>query len=165
MTWPFQPTQGGALLEKFGSRSGYDGTFFHVPTISSTTTDEGKFYVPGTFETNEQFLDYLHNISPALNATDIQLLADLYPDPATHADSPFAGSPNSTQYNRLSAAWSDYAYICPGQETAYRVSTSGVPVWKLRFDTPNFQPAWQGMSIMSFPLPEPLRTSGRTTIH
>lgn len=145
LTWPFQPVHGGFLFEKPGSQSGYDGTFFHVPTISSTTTDEGKFYVPGDLETNEEFLDYLHNISPALNAKDIALLESLYADPATDPTSPFANSPNSTQYNRIAAAWSDYAYICPGQETSYRTSTAGVPTWKLRFNTPNNVPAWQGI--------------------
>lgn len=145
MTWPFQPVQGGPFLEKFGSQSGYDGTFFHVPVISSTTTDEGKYYMPGDFETNEEFLDYMHNISPALNSTDIALLEALYPDPATDPTSPFANSPNSTQYNRLSAAWSDYGYICPGQETAYRTSLAGVPTWKARFNTNNSWPAWRGI--------------------
>ncbi|KAF6805483.1 para-nitrobenzyl esterase [Colletotrichum sojae] len=145
LTWPFQPTQGGPLLEKFGSQSGYDGTFFHVPTITSTVSDEAKYYMDGTKETNEEFLDFLHNISPALNATDLELLSELYPDPATNPDSPFANSPNSTQYNRLSAAWSDYAYICPGQETAYRASTAGVPTWKLHFNTNNSWPAWRGI--------------------
>ncbi|KAH7153552.1 Alpha/Beta hydrolase protein [Dactylonectria macrodidyma] len=145
LTWPFQPVAGGFLFEKPGSQSGYDGTFFHVPVISSTVTDEGKFYVPGTLETNEEFLDYLHNISPALNSKDLELLSSLYPDPATDATSPFANSPNSTQYNRLAAAWSDYAYICPGQETSYRASIADVPTWKLRFNTPAGFPAWQGI--------------------
>ncbi|KAL2113923.1 hypothetical protein VUR80DRAFT_1776 [Thermomyces stellatus] len=145
LTWPFQPTQGGPLLEKFGSQSGQDGTFFHVPTITSTTTDEGKFYVPGDLETNEEFLDFLHNISPALNGTDLKLLEALYPDPAADAGSPFANSPNSTQFDRIAAAWSDYAYICPGQETAHVASSAGVPTWKLRFDTNDSWPAWQGI--------------------
>ncbi|KAJ0341083.1 hypothetical protein COL154_011970 [Colletotrichum chrysophilum] len=145
LTWPFQPTQGGPLLEKFGSQSGYDGTFFHVPTITSNVNDEAKYYMAGDKETNEEFVDYMHNTSPALNETDLALLQELYPDPATHPDSPFANSPNSTQYNRLSAAWSDYAYICPGQETAYRASLADVPTWKLRFNTNNSWPAWRGI--------------------
>ncbi|KAK8078254.1 alpha/beta-hydrolase [Apiospora saccharicola] len=145
ITWPFQPTQGGPLLEKFGSQSGYDGTFFHVPVLTSNVNDEGKYYLPGDLETNEEFLEYMHNGSPELNTTDLRLLAELYPDPAVHADSPFAGSPNSTQYNRLSAAWSDYGYICPGQETAYRASLAGVLTWKLRFDTNASWPTWQGI--------------------
>lgn len=145
LTWPFQPVHGGPLFEKPGSQSGYDGTFFHVPTITSTVTDEAKYYTPGDLETNKEFLDYLHNISPALTNKDLKELSALYPDPANHKDSPFANSPNSTQYNRISAAWSDYAYICPGQETAYRASTAGVPTWKVRFNTNNSFPAWQGI--------------------
>lgn len=145
LTWPFQPTQGGPLLEKFGSQSGYDGTFFHVPTITSTTTDEAKYYVSGDLETNEEWLDFLANISPALTEKDLELLESLYPDPATNPDSPFANSPNSTQYNRLSAAWSDYAYICPGQETAVVASEAKVPTWKLRFNTSPGLPEWQGV--------------------
>ncbi|CAG9948042.1 unnamed protein product [Clonostachys rosea f. rosea IK726] len=145
LTWPFQPTKGGPLLEKFGSQSGYDGTFFHVPVITSSVTDEGKFYIPGDKETNDEFLDYLHNISPALTSDDLSLLESLYSDPATDPSSPFANSPNSTQYNRLAAAWSDYAYICPSQETAYRASLAGVPTWKVRFDTNNNFPDWQGI--------------------
>lgn len=145
ITWPFQPVQGGPMLEKFGSQSGYDETFYHVPVISSTTTNEGKYYLPGDLETNDEFLDFLHNTSPALNSTDLELLESLYPDPATDPDSPFANSPNSTQYERLAAAWSDYAYICPGQETAYRASSAGIPTWKLRFNTNNSFPAWQGI--------------------
>lgn len=145
LTWPFQPTQGGPLLEKFGSESGYDGTFFHVPTITSTTTDEAKYYVPGDLETNEEWLEYLHNISPDLTEDDLELLQSLYSDPATNPDSPFANSPNSTQYNRLAAAWSDYAYICPGQETASIASAASVPTWKLHFNTNQSFPAWQGV--------------------
>ena len=145
MAWPFQPAQGGPMLEKFGSQSGYDGTFHHVPVISSTVTDEAKYYIADDFETEAEFLDYLHNISPALTQDDLDQLAALYPDPATDPGSPYAGSPNSTQYNRLAAALSDYAYICPGQETAYRAATAGVPTWKARFDTNNSFPAWQGI--------------------
>jgi hypothetical protein len=80
-----------------------------------------------------------------MNKKDLKELSALYPDPAKYEDSPFSKSPNSTQYNRLSAAWSDYAYICPGQETAYRASIAGVPTWKVRFNTNNSFPAWQGI--------------------
>jgi carboxylesterase type B len=145
ITWPFQPVQGGPLFEKPGSQSGVEGTFFHVPVISSTVSDEGKYYLPGDLESNEEFLDFIHTGCPELNDEDLALLEELYADPATDPASPFANSPNSTQYNRLSAAWSDYAYICPGQETAYRTSSAGVPTWKLRFNTNNFFPDWRGI--------------------
>ena len=72
------------MLEKFGSQSGYDGTFHHVPVISSTVTDEAKYYLVDDYETNADFLDYLANISPALTEDDLDQLAALYPDPATN---------------------------------------------------------------------------------
>ncbi|KAI1098898.1 alpha/beta-hydrolase [Jackrogersella minutella] len=144
-TWPFQPTQGGPMLEKFGSQSGYDDTFFHVPTLTTTVTNEGRFAVPGGMKTNDEFLNYMHTTAPLLTNSDMELLASLYPDPVTDAMSPFKDSPRETQYARLAAAWSDYGYICPGQETAYRVSTAGVPTWKARFNTNNSYPAWRGI--------------------
>lgn len=146
ITWPFQPTLGGPLLEKLGSISGIEGTFHHLPVITSTVTDEAKYYSPGDLETNQQFLDFLSNQSPGMTPADVSDLATLYPDPATDLASPYANSPNSTQYNRISAALSDYMYICAGQETAYRASSAGVKsTWKLRFDTPDNVPAWKGI--------------------
>jgi acetylcholinesterase len=144
-TWAFQPVQGGELFEKPGSVSGVEGTFFHVPTISSSVTDEAKLWDTGVFETNEEVIDYIRNFAPALNETDLALFKKLYPDPNTNPDSPYTNSPNSTQFNRFQTAMSDYAYICPGQETSYRASTAGVPVWKVRFNTNNSFPAWQGI--------------------
>ncbi|KAI1450596.1 alpha/beta-hydrolase [Annulohypoxylon stygium] len=146
-TWPFQPTQGGPLLEKFGSQSGYDETFFHVPTLTTTVTHEGRWTVPGDKKTNDEFIEYMHTTAPLLTGEDLKLLESLYPDPITNIKSPFKNSPKekAVQYSRLSAAWSDYAYICPGQETAYRVSTAGIPTWKGRFNTNNSFPAWKGI--------------------
>lgn len=69
------------MLEEFGSQSGYDKTFVHVPTISSTTTNARKYYVPGDLETTNELIDFFHNISPALNGTDLDLLDELYPHP------------------------------------------------------------------------------------
>lgn len=113
LTWAFQPVQGGPLLEKPGSESGYDETFFHIPVITTTTTDEGRLFIPGDIQTNEGFIDYMHNLSPALNQSDLRQLDALYPDPTSHSRSPYASSPRSKQFSRLAAAYSDYAYICP----------------------------------------------------
>ncbi|KAI0841204.1 para-nitrobenzyl esterase [Hypoxylon sp. FL0890] len=147
ITWPFQPTQGGPMLEKFGSQSGYDGTFFQVPTLTTTVTNEGRFAVPTGMESSDEFLNYMHITAPLLTKEDLELLAVLYPDPATSPTSPFKDSPKGkgAQYARVSAAWSDFAYICPVQETAYRVATAGLPTWKARFNTNNRFPAWRGI--------------------
>lgn len=125
LTWPFQPVQGGPLFEKPGSQSGYDETFFHVPVVTTTTTDEGRLFVPGDIQTNQEFVDYMHNLSPALTEQDIQQLEDLYPDPSTHPDSPYASSPRSKQYSRLAAAYGDYAYICPSVSRSMTLDIHG----------------------------------------
>ncbi|KAI0014487.1 alpha/beta-hydrolase [Xylariaceae sp. FL0662B] len=145
LTWPFQPVQGGPMLEKYGSESGYDETFFHVPVITTSVTNEGGHFVPLNLSTNGQFLEYMRITSPGLTIDDLKELEMLYPDPVNDTSSPYRGSPKSEQFNRLSAAWSDYAYICPTQETAYRVSKAGMSTWKARFNTNNRYPAWKGI--------------------
>lgn len=148
LNWPWQPTLGGERLERRGSECSSKGTFHHLPIITTYTTDEGKYYTPGTLETNDDFIEFWHNISPHLNRTDLAILNELYPDPVAHADSPWAQSPNSSQYNRISASWSDMAYICPSRSTAVRTSAEGVPTWRLRFNTPSYpldQHSWKGI--------------------
>ncbi|KAH6963165.1 Alpha/Beta hydrolase protein [Fusarium avenaceum] len=148
LNWPWQPSIGGPLLEKAGSQSGSDSTFHHLPILTTYTSDEGKYYTPGNLETNDDFIQFMHRISPALNITDLALINELYPDPSTNPDSPWAGSPNSTQYNRISAAWSDMSYICPSRQTAMTTSRAGVPTWRLHFNTPGFPletQSWRGI--------------------
>lgn len=152
LNWPWQPVLGGPFLEKSGCQSGIEQSFHHLPIITTHTTDEGKYYTPGHLQTNDDFIEFWHAMSPHLNRTDLAILNELYPDPVAHPDSPWANSPNSTQYNRISASWSDMAYICPSRETAYRTSTAGVPTWRLRFNTPAYpleQATWRGIAHAS----------------
>lgn len=83
--------------------------------------------------------------TPCLNDDDLRNLEELYPDPATDPESPYIDTFNSTQYNRLAAAWGDFAYRCPIQETSYRVATAGQPTHKLRWNTDNRSPTLQGI--------------------
>lgn len=145
ITWPFQPTRGGPLLEQAGSVSGINGQFYHCPAITSNTPDEGKLFTPGDLETNADFLGFIHNLIPGLTQQDLSDLEQLYPDPTNSANGPYSNSPNSTQYNRISAAMTDYMYVCPGQETAVRMSSAGVPVYKMVFATNNSFPSWEGI--------------------
>jgi acetylcholinesterase len=144
ITWPFQPTRGGPLLEQAGSTSGVNGQFYRIPTITSNVLDEAKYYSPGDVETNEEFLAFMKNLIPGLSAQDVSDIEALYPDPTGEVNGPYVNSPNSTQYNRLSAALTDYMYVCAGQETAVRMSSAGVPVYKLHFATNNTFPTWKG---------------------
>ncbi|KAF2853737.1 alpha/beta-hydrolase [Plenodomus tracheiphilus IPT5] len=157
ITWPFQPTLGGPLLEQRGSLSGSNQQFYPIPIITTNVPDEAKFYSPGNLTTNDHFTSFLHTLLPGLTPTDLDDLSTLYPDPAapntttttTINNTPYDYSPNSTQYNRISAALTDYMYICPGQETALRMSNAHSPhashVYKLVFATNNTFPPWQGI--------------------
>jgi acetylcholinesterase len=143
--WPFQPTRGGPLFEQAGSTSGVNGQFYRIPTITSNVLDEAKYYSPGDIRTNKEFLAFMGNLIPGLNPQDMSDIEALYPDPTGVVNGPYANSPNSTQYNRISAALTDYMYVCAGQETAVRMSSAGVPVYKLRFATNNTFPTWKGI--------------------
>jgi carboxylesterase type B len=145
ITWPFQPTRGGAFLEQAGSTTGVNGQFYRIPIITSNVPNEAKYYSPGDLETNEDFLAFMKNLIPGLSAQDLVDIQTLYPDPVGEVNGPYVNSPNSTQYNRISAALTDYMYVCAGQETAVRMSSVGVPVYKLQFATNNTFPTWKGI--------------------
>lgn len=145
ITWPFQPTRGGPLLEEAGSTAGINEQFFRIPTITTNVRDEAKYYSPGNIGTNNGFLDFFKNLIPGLSSQDILDLEALYPDPTNAPNSPYTNSPNSTQYNRISAALTDYMYACAGQETAVRMSSAGAPVYKMLWAVNNTFPTWQGI--------------------
>ncbi|CAO2651396.1 Nn.00g039660.m01.CDS01 [Neocucurbitaria sp. VM-36] len=147
ITWPWQPVSPGPLLQKRGSTSGEDGTFFKIPMLISSTTDEGKAFVPHDLHTNEDYLGFWKNLVPALTSQDLIDLEQLYPDPKT-GDSPYKpkdGTFISEQFERIAAAYGDYSYICPVQDTASRLSSANAPVYKARWNTPNHAPTYMGI--------------------
>lgn len=143
ITWPWQPVSPGPLLEKRGSTSGEEGTFFKLPMLIASMTNEGRGFVPQDLKTNAQFLTFWTTLVPGLNAQDIADLQALYPD--SNSTDLEAATYVSKQYERISAAYGDYSYICPVQDTASRLSLAGAPVYKARFNTPNYSPAYQGV--------------------
>jgi acetylcholinesterase len=144
ITWPWQPVSPGPLFEKRGSTSGEEGTFFKLPTLIASMTNEGAGFVPQDLKTNAQFLTFWTTLVPGLNAQDIADLQVLYPDTTNSTDLQ-AATYVSKQYERVTAAYGDYSYICPVQDTASRLSLAGAPVYKARFNTPNYSPAYQGV--------------------
>ncbi|KAL5120838.1 hypothetical protein ACEQ8H_001319 [Pleosporales sp. CAS-2024a] len=135
-----------SIQEMTGSQAGIHEQFYHIPTMTTNVRDEAKFYDPGRIPSNTEFLSFIHNLIPGLDPNDLLQLQALYPDPATtDANGPYAHSPIATQYDRISAALTDYMYVCAGQETAVRMSRAGVPVYKLHFATNNTFPAWRGI--------------------
>jgi acetylcholinesterase len=145
ITWPFQPTRGGPLLEQAGSVSGINGQFYNIPTITTNVRDEAKYYSPGDIDNNDEFLVFLKTLIPGLTIADLSELEALYPDPTNSTNGPYTNSPNSTQYERISAALTDFMYVCPGQETAVRMSSAGAPVYKLAFAVNSTFPTWRGI--------------------
>jgi acetylcholinesterase len=147
ITWPWQPVSPGPLLEKRGSMSGEDGTFFKIPILISSSTDDGSPFSPQDLKTNEQYLKFWANLAPGLTAEDLQDLATLYPDPQAMFGPNEAHALNyiSPQFQRISAAYGDYSYICPVQDTASRLADAGAPVYKARFNTPNWSPTYLGV--------------------
>lgn len=144
ITWPWQPVSPGPLLEKRGSTSGEDGTFFKIPTLISSATDEGRGFVPQDLRSNADFVNFWSTLAPGLTATDLSDLQKLYPEADTGS---LLRSQNyvSQQFERLAMAFGDYAYICPVQDTASRLASAGAPVFKARFNTPNWSAAYLGV--------------------
>jgi len=142
LTWPWQPVSPGPLFEKRGSTAGEQGTFFKIPLLITSVTNEGYGFVPQDLQTNEEFLSYWKTLVPGLSAEDLIDLQTLYPEETNKA-----GTANyiSGQYQRLAKSYGDYAYICPVQLTAIDFSKTSAPVYKARFDTPNFAPTYQGV--------------------
>lgn len=143
ITWPWQPVSPGPLFEKRGSQSGKDGTFFSVPMLISSTTNEGAGFVPQDIRNDADFRTFWKTLIPGLNEQDMTDLERLYPNTTVtdYASATYV----SSQFDRLSAAYGDYSYICPVQDTASRLAIAGAPVYKARFNTPNWTPAFQGV--------------------
>jgi hypothetical protein len=87
----------------------------------------------------------MKNLIPGLTTEDLSDIEELYPDPTGLDSGPYVHSPNATQYNRISAALTDYMYVCAGQETALRMSAADVPVYKMVFAVNNTFPTWKGI--------------------
>jgi acetylcholinesterase len=142
ITWPWQPVSPGPLLEKRGSTSGVNGTFFKIPILISSITDEGKGFVPQDLRTNAEYLSFWRTLTPGLSDQDFADLQTMYPDVQTNTDSATFVLP---QFDRLAAAYGDYSYICPVQDTAQLLSQAGAKVYKARFNIPNWTPTYMGV--------------------
>jgi acetylcholinesterase len=143
ITWPWQPVSPGPLIEKRGSTSGEDGTFFKIPIMIASMTNEGTGFVPQDLRTDTDFINFWKTLTPGLNAEDLADLGTLYPN--SNSSDVRSATFISQQFERLAAAYGDYSYICPVQDTASRLSSAGAAVYKARFNTPNYAAAWQGV--------------------
>lgn len=104
--------------------------------MTGFNSNEGSvFILPKPIYTAEQFTQFWQLLRPDFTEPDFTMLEEVYPDPATHVDSPYnVPRPDVTpQTSRLEAAYSDYAYISPVQHTAYFASHAGQATYLYEF--------------------------------
>lgn len=131
--WPFQPVVDGTYVKQSPTQSWRESRFNKVPVITGFNTDEGSVFVPKGLNTTAQYRAFFQTLFPLANATVLDKIESLYPDPVTNPSSPYANSPLSPQYQRVSAAYGDYAYISTVKENARSLAKGGAPVWKYHF--------------------------------
>jgi len=131
LRWPFQPVIDGELVEEKPSKQWADGDFNKVPILTGFATDEGTQFVNPYIDSSDAFNELFTTLIPAFNATDLQALNEIYPDPATNPNSPYLetrGLGLGSQYKRAATAYGHYAYVCNVFTTADYASDE-VPVW------------------------------------
>lgn len=132
--WPFQPVIDNSYVKQSPTESWRDGSFNKVPVITGFNTDEGSGFVPRNLNTTAEYRDFFATLFPLANSSVLDTIEALYPDPVTNPSSPYANSPVSPQFNRVSAAYGDYAYISTVKENAESLARGGAPVWKYHFN-------------------------------
>ena len=123
ITWPFQPVSPGPLLKKRGSKSGEDGSFFPIPVLVSSTTDEGKLFAPKNLTTAAHFTKFMANMNPGLTDDDLTDLQRLYPDPGQQRQSICEFTCNKAIQSCRSSLWRLRVYLpCPRNSLPLRLS-------------------------------------------
>ncbi|EFR04845.1 acetylcholinesterase [Nannizzia gypsea CBS 118893] len=123
--WAFQPVIDGKIIRVPPILAWESGIWNKVPILAGFNTDEGSPFAPSRLDSSEDFTEFFKELIPALSESDLEELNNLYPDPAVHAESPYLDTRPidvGSQYKRATAAYGQYAYICPIQQTAYHAS-------------------------------------------
>jgi acetylcholinesterase len=125
--WPWQPAIDGpggvipqAPIDIWGT-----GTWNKVPILTGYCDNEGATFVPNT-NTSLQFTEFFQTLNPNLTASEINTINQLYPDPLTTSDLIYLQTQpgKGPEFNRLAAAYGEFAYISPVRHTAHFASTS-----------------------------------------
>ncbi|CAE6535479.1 unnamed protein product [Rhizoctonia solani] len=142
ITWPFQPVIDYEFIARPAHQSWESGQVNKVSILTGFNSDEGAGFVPRNINTTEQFQQFFKNLAPAISSSQLDTVASLYPAPDVPG-SPYANSAFSPQFSRISAAYSDFAYIAQVQANAVYASKLNLPVWKYHFAylTPGADPA------------------------
>jgi triacylglycerol lipase len=121
LRWPFQPAIDGVIIPKAPIDSWKAGEIHKVPILTGFNSDEGTGFIDTAVKESHEFRDFFETLIPKLSSADLKELEELYPDPATHPDSPYVDTRVGVgaQFKRLAAAFGHFAYICPVRHTAH----------------------------------------------
>ncbi|EEP76474.1 conserved hypothetical protein [Uncinocarpus reesii 1704] len=123
--WAFQPVIDGEIIKDAPIKNWKSGKWNKVPILTGFNTHEGAPFVPSDMEKSEEFTDFFRALIPPLPASDTKILNHLYPDPLKHPESPYVDGRDidvGAQYKRATAAYGQFAYICPVRQTAQLAS-------------------------------------------
>lgn len=125
--WAWQPVIDNEIISRAPLDAWKSGEWHKVPILTGFNHNEGTMYVPKSMAEPEEFTRFFATLLPQLSESDLLRLDTLYPDPATHSDSPYVETRNisvGAQYKRVEAAYGHYAYVCPVRQTAQYASAS-----------------------------------------
>ncbi|KAK2865318.1 hypothetical protein FQN49_003691 [Arthroderma sp. PD_2] len=123
--WAFQPVIDGEFIREAPIHAWASNRWNKVPILTGFNTDEGSPFAPSDMDSSEEFTKFFNELIPAMSDSDIDTINELYPDPETDDESPYIDTRPidvGSQYKRATAAYGQYAYICPIQQTAYHAS-------------------------------------------
>lgn len=119
--WAWQPVIDIDLISRRPLSAWKSGNYANVPILTGFNHNEGTMYVPKTTTTSAQFREFWAELLPHLGNEELDVVEQLYPDPAVYPDSEYLdtrGLDVGAQYKRLEAAYGHYAYVCPVRQTA-----------------------------------------------
>ncbi|TIA52077.1 alpha/beta-hydrolase [Aureobasidium pullulans] len=119
--WAWQPVIDNDLISRRPLSAWKSGNYANVPILTGFNHNEGTMYVPKTTTTSAQFREFWAELLPHLGNEELDVVEQLYPDPAVYPDSEYLdtrGLDVGAQYKRLEAAYGHYAYVCPVRQTA-----------------------------------------------
>ncbi|THW79259.1 alpha/beta-hydrolase [Aureobasidium pullulans] len=124
--WAWQPVIDNDLISRRPLSAWKSGNYANVPILTGFNHNEGTMYVPKTTATSAQFRDFWAELLPQLGKEELDIIEQLYPDPAVYPHSEYLdtrGLDVGAQYKRLEAAYGHYAYVCPVRQTAHLSKT------------------------------------------
>ena len=138
--WAWQPVMDDDLISRRPTEAWASRKWNKVPILTGFNHNEGTMYVPKALGNSSEFEEFFASLLPQLSRSDIETLAELYPDPSTHTDSPYVDTRHigvGSQYKRVEAAYGHYAYVCPVSQTAKLAScdASDPPIYLYHWAT------------------------------